>query len=196
MVKGMPETRVETDKDGKFSIEASAGQQLNIVSVDKGMTTVKAEGKSLVKVVLNYAGQSIDVGAGRTFTRSESTAAVSTIYNEDFNNRSAKNVSNSLLGQGMGMMVLQNSGNYADVEPTFYVRGLQSLSSSSPLILVDGLERDMSLLSPEEVESVSVLKDAAAVALYGYKGINGAILITTKRGKYNSKEVYYYPYMG
>ena len=67
MVKGMPETRVETDKDGKFSIEASAGQQLNIVSVDKGMTTVKAEGKSLVKVVLNYAGQSIDVGAGRTF---------------------------------------------------------------------------------------------------------------------------------
>ena len=131
MVKGMPETRVETDKDGKFSIEASAGQQLNIVSVDKGMTTVKAEGKSLVKVVLNYA----------------------------------------------------------DVEPTFYVRGLQSLSSSSPLILVDGLERDMSLLSSEEVESVSVLKDAAAVALYGYKGINGAILITTKRGKYNSKEI-------
>lgn len=56
MVKGMPETRVETDKDGKFSIEASAGQQLNIVSVDKGTTTVKADGKSLVKVVLNYAG--------------------------------------------------------------------------------------------------------------------------------------------
>lgn len=189
MVKGMPETRVETDKDGKFSIEASAGQQLNIVSVDKGMTTVKAEGKSLIKVVLNYEGQSIDVGAGRTFTRAESTAAVSTIYNEEFDKRSAKNVSNSLLGQGMGMMVLQNSGNYADVEPTFYVRGLQSLSSSSPLILVDGLERDMSLLSPEEVESVSVLKDAAAVALYGYKGINGAILITTKRGKYNSKEI-------
>ena len=189
MVKGMPETRVETDKDGKFSIEASAGQQLNIVSVDKGTTTVKADGKSLVKVVLNYAGQSVDVGAGRVFTRAESTAAVSTIYNEDFDKRSAKNMSNSLLGQGMGMMVLQNSGNYADVEPTFYIRGLQSLSSSNPLILVDGLERDMSLLSPEEVESVSVLKDAAAVALYGYKGINGAILITTKRGKYNSKEI-------
>ena len=78
---------------------------------------------------------------------------------------------------------------YASVEPTFYVRGLQSLSSSSPLVLVDGLERDMSLVTPEEVESVSVLKDAAAVALYGYKGVNGAILITTKRGKYNTREV-------
>lgn len=63
----------------EISIEASAGQQLNIVSVDKGTTTVKADGKSLVKVVLNYAGQSVDVGAGRVFTRAESTAAVSTI---------------------------------------------------------------------------------------------------------------------
>ena len=61
--------------------------------------------------------------------------------------------------------------------------------SSTPLVLVDGLERDMSLVSPEEVESVSILKDAAAVALYGYKGVNGAILITTKRGKYKTKEI-------
>lgn len=94
-----------------------------------------------------------------------------------------------MLGQGLGLVSLQNGGNYASYEPTFFVRGLQSLSSSSPLILVDGLERDMNLVSPEEVESVSILKDAAAVALYGYKGTNGAILITTKRGKYNTKEV-------
>ena len=87
------------------------------------------------------------------------------------------------------MTALQNAGNFSSTEPTFYVRGLQSLSSSSPLVLVDGLERDMSLVSPEEVESVSILKDAAAVALYGYKGINGAVLVTTKRGKYNSREI-------
>ena len=59
---------------------------------------------------------------------------------------------------------------------SFYIRGLQSLSSSSPLILVDGLERDMSVITPEEVESVSILKDAAAVALYGYKGINLSLI--------------------
>lgn len=137
----------------------------------------------------NYATQTIDVGANRTFSRHESTAAVSTVYNEEFNKRGAKNVSNSLFGQGLGLTTLQNAGNYASVEPTFYVRGLQSLSGSSPLVLVDGLERDMSLVTPEEVESVSILKDAAAVALYGYKGVNGAILITTKRGKYNTKEI-------
>lgn len=145
-------------------------------------------GHSVMKTTRDYAGQTVDVGTDRTFTRRESTASVFTIYNEEFDKRSAKNISNSLIGQG-GMTILQNSGNYADAEPTFFVRGLQSLSSSTPLVLVDGLERDMTLVSPEEVESVSVLKDAAAVALYGYKGINGAILITTKRGKYNSKEI-------
>jgi TonB-linked SusC/RagA family outer membrane protein len=134
-------------------------------------------------------GQGVDVGATRTFSRRESTAAVSTVYNDEFNKRGAKDISNSLFGQGAGLVTLQNAGNYAAVEPTFYVRGLQSLSSSSPLILVDGLERDMNLVSPEEVESVSILKDAAAVALYGYKGVNGAILITTKRGAYNTKKV-------
>ena len=142
-----------------------------------------------IKDSVKYAVETIDVGANRTFTRAESAASVSTVYNEQFDKRASKNISNSLYGHGLGLIALQNSGNYSDYEPTFYVRGLQSLSSSSPLILVDGLERDMSLVSPEEVESVSVLKDAAAVALYGYKAINGAILITTKRGKYNTREV-------
>lgn len=138
---------------------------------------------------VGYTTETIDVGANRTFTRAESTASVSKVYNEALNKRASKNISNSLFGQGLGLTALQNAGNYANYEPTFYVRGLQSLSSSTPLILVDGLERDMDLVSPEEVESVSILKDAAALALYGYKGINGAVLITTKRGKYNSREV-------
>lgn len=154
-----------------------------------GISGYAQEPDSIASVVTDYAAQTIDVGANRTFTRAESAASVSTVYNKDFNKRASKDISNSLFGQGLGLTTLQNAGNYSDYEPTFYVRGLQSLSSSSPLILVDGLERDMSLVSPEEVESVSILKDAAAVALYGYKAINGAILITTKRGKYNSKEV-------
>lgn len=189
LVAGEPESRVETDKDGKFEIFAGNNQTLEVVTADKGSTTVKAEADKTMTVVMDYASQTIDVGANRTFTRQESTASVSTVYNEEFNKRGAKNISHSLYGHGLGLMTLQNSGTYTEVEPTFYIRGLQSLSSSSPLVLVDGLERDMSLVSPEEVESVSVLKDAAAVALYGYKGVNGAILITTKRGKYNTKEI-------
>ena len=140
-------------------------------------------------VAEKFAGQMIDVGADRTFSREEATAAVSVITSETADKRSSRNIGNSILGQGLGLVSLQNSGSYSAADPTFYVRGLQSLSSSTPLILVDGIERDIDNVTPGEVESVQILKDAAAVALYGYKGANGAILITTKRGKYNSKEV-------
>lgn len=88
------------------------------------------------------------------------------------------------------MISLQSSGRYADVNPTFYIRGLQTLNGkNSPLVMIDGIQRDIVSIAPEEVESVIVLKDAAAVALYGYKGINGAINIVTKRGKYNTRSV-------
>ena len=136
-----------------------------------------------------YEDQSIDVGANKTFKISESTAAVSVIGSNSTDKRSARNIGNSIIGQGLGLISLQNSGNYAAANPTFYVRGLQSLSGSTPLILVDGIERDINNITPEEVDNVQILKDAAAVALYGYKGANGAILVTTKRGKYNSKSI-------
>lgn len=134
-----------------------------------------------------YAQQKVDVGANATFSREQSTAAISVISSESTNKRSAKNIGNSILGQGSGLVSLMGSGNYAGINPTFYVRGLQSLSGSKPLILVDGIERDIQYISAEEVDNVQILKDAAATALYGYKGANGAILITTKRGKKNTK---------
>lgn len=136
-----------------------------------------------------YAAQSIDVGANVSFSREQSTSAVSVITSESTNKRSAKNIGNSILGQGSGLISLQNSGNYAGINPTFYIRGMQSLDGNTPLFVVDGIERDIQYISAEEVESVSVLKDAAATALYGYKGANGVVLITTKRGKFNSKEI-------
>ena len=138
---------------------------------------------------ISFVDQVIEVGANKDFTRAQSTAAVSVITNKDVNKRSAKNIGNSILGQGNGLVSLQGTGTYFEQNPTFYIRGLQSLSTSSPLVLVDGVERDLSVVSAEEVDHVSILKDAAAVALYGDKGANGAILITTKRGQYNSKNI-------
>ncbi len=138
---------------------------------------------------IDFVDQTIEIGANKDFTRAQSTAAVSVITNRDVNKRSAKNIGNSILGQGNGLVSLQGSGTYFEQNPTFYVRGLQSLSTSTPLILVDGVERDITFVSPEEVDHVSILKDAAAVALYGYKGANGAILITTKRGEYKSQNI-------
>lgn len=136
-----------------------------------------------------FADQVIEVGANKDFTRAQSTAAVSVITNRDVNKRSAKDIGNSILGQGNGLVSLQGTGTYFEQNPTFYIRGLQSLSTSAPLILVDGVERDLTFINAEEVDHVSILKDAAAVALYGYKGANGAILITTKRGEYNSQNI-------
>lgn len=137
-----------------------------------------------------FVGQTIDVGAERLLTREESTGSVSVISSETTDRRSAKNIGNSIIGQGNGLISLQSGGRYADANPTFYIRGLQTLNGkNSPLVMIDGIQRDIVSITPEEVESVIVLKDAAAVALYGYKGINGAINIVTKRGKYNTRSV-------
>ncbi len=136
-----------------------------------------------------YSKEVIQIGYQKAQRLEESTSSVSMVYNENFNKRSAKNIANSLFGYGTGLTTLQGAGRYSDDEPTFYVRGLQSLSTNKPLVLVDGIERDISDVTPEEVESVAILKDAAAVALYGYKGINGVVNITTKRGLYNTREI-------
>lgn len=125
---------------------------------------------------------------GMTLTMEESTAAISVITAEQFGHRTAKNIGNSVIGQGLGLISLQGAGRFSEMNPTFYVRGLQTLNgNSTPLILVDGIERDIRNISAEEVEHVSILKDAAATALYGYKGINGAILITTRRGRQDTR---------
>lgn len=136
-----------------------------------------------------FLDEAIEIGANKNFTRQQSTASVSIIGNQSTDKRSSKNIGNSIIGEGKGLIGLDGAGIYYAANPTFYVRGLQSLSTSSPLILVDGIERDISLVSPDEVDHVTILKDAAAVALYGYKGANGAIQIVTKRGKYNSSDV-------
>ena len=134
-----------------------------------------------------YKDQTVDIGANRLFTREQSTAAVSVITNKDVNKRGARNIGNNILGQGSGLVSLDGSGLFHAQDPTFYIRGLQTSSGSTPLILVDGVERAIENVVAEDVESVQILKDAAATAIYGYKGANGVILVTTKHGQYNTK---------
>ncbi len=119
----------------------------------------------------------------------EGTAAVSTVSGDMLSKRTSRDITQSLMGYLPGLTTIQKSGLYVNSTNSFYVRGIHSSSGSNPLILVDGIERDASYVTPEEVENVSILKDAAAVALYGYKGANGVISITTKRGRYNANEI-------
>lgn len=116
----------------------------------------------------------------------ESTASVSVISNKDFSHRSSQNIGMSIVGQGLGIFSKEQQ---AKTSASFTIRGLQSLSGSGVLFLVDGVQRGISEISPEEVESVTILKDAAALAIYGREAANGAILVKTKRGEYNSRHV-------
>ena len=179
-----------TDKNGAFEIGASANDQLVIDAPDQSKKTVALNGSKEIKVVMDYASRPVELGFGIKQNVGESTVSVASASNDEFNKRSSKNIGNSLLsGSVLGLTALQGTGDYASYEPSFYVRGLQSLNGSSPLILVDGIERNITYLSPEEVENVYVLKDAAATALYGYKGANGVVNIVTKRGKYKTNEI-------
>lgn len=161
-----------------------------VLSLFAGLCLPMTAQESNEEQIDKFVGQTINVGAERLLTREETTGSVSVISSETTDRRSAKNIGNSIIGQGNGLISLQSGGRYADVNPTFYIRGLQTLNGkNSPLVMIDGIQRDIVSIAPEEVESVIVLKDAAAVALYGYKGINGAINIVTKRGKYNTRSV-------
>ena len=96
--------------------------------------------------------QPADIGGDKVFTLGETTGAVSVIGSDQINRRTAKNIGNDILGQGNGLQSLQGAGIYAVQNPTFYVRGLQTLNDNNePLFIVDGIERDINSISPEEV---------------------------------------------
>lgn len=184
-----PLIKAATDKEGMFEISASANDELQIQTSDNGAKTISLTTNEPITIRMDFASEAVDLGFGIQQTVAESTSAISRSTKEQVNKRSSFSISNSLFGNALGLTSLQNSGSVWDNDPSFYIRGLQTLSNNGILVLVDGLERDIKYIVPEEVESVSVLRDAAAVALYGYKGVNGVLSITTTRGKYMSKEI-------
>lgn len=131
----------------------------------------------------------IEYGRGISYDIKESTTATAVASEEDLSHRKSINNSNLLYGLIPGLQVLQSSGNAWDDAAALRVRGWGTSSSTSPLILVDGLERSLDQLSADEIESVSVLKDAASTALYGLRGANGVILVKTKRGTAGKPEI-------
>lgn len=131
----------------------------------------------------------IEYGRGIIVNPQESTAAVSSADEKALSHKKSINASNMLFGLIPGLQVLQNAGNAWNDNATLYVRGLGTLNSQNPLILVDGFERDINQLTSDEIESVSVLKDAVGAALYGMKGGNGVILIKTRRGAEGAPQV-------
>ena len=131
----------------------------------------------------------IDYGRNITHDAREVTGAVFTATSDKLSHKNSINATNQLFGMLPGLQVLQNAGAVWEDGATLYVRGMGTLNSKSPLILVDGFERSLKELSSEEIESVSVLKDAVATSLYGIRGANGVILVKTKRGSLTSPQI-------
>ncbi|WP_294626985.1 SusC/RagA family TonB-linked outer membrane protein [uncultured Bacteroides sp.] len=131
----------------------------------------------------------VEYGRGLSFGLKESTTATATAGEEELSHKKSINNSNMLYGLIPGLQVLQNAGNAWDDAATLRVRGYGTSSSTTPLVLVDGFERSLDQISADEIESVTVLKDAASTALYGIKGANGVILVKTKRGKEGKPEI-------
>lgn len=129
------------------------------------------------------ADSKVELGMIPSLQNEKSTFSVSKISSDEIMQSSARTIRNALFGKGLGLTSMQGTGAPWEEMASFNIRGLQSLSGSSVLILVDGFERSINDLTTEEVEAVYILKDAAAVALYGYKGVNGVISVVTKRGK-------------
>ncbi|HYX05812.1 MAG TPA: SusC/RagA family TonB-linked outer membrane protein, partial [Bacteroidales bacterium] len=113
------------------------------------------------------------------------SSAISTIDGDELNKSSVTNFASTLYGKLPGLFLSQGGGEPGHDSPTLRIRG----ANAAPLVIIDGFERDMTYITPEEIQSVSVLKDASALALYGMKGANGAILITTKRGMNKKGEI-------
>lgn len=194
-VEENPLVRVATDKNGRFEIVAVKGNRLKVQTGDDAMKVVKVGSSPELTVVMDYSSEKVNYGFGLQQTNAESTGAVSTVYAENIEKSSAFSIGNSLYGNALGLTTLQNTGVVWEQMPSMYIRGLKTLNGNNGILLVvDGIERDnnwqaLKYITPEEVESVSVLRDAAALAFYGYRGVNGVVNIVTKRGKYNTREI-------
>ena len=181
-------TGVAADMDGKFSLTVPGETAVLEVSALGYMTEEVRVGKQRnFTVVLRDDSQSIEatvVVAYGTQTKATVTGALTTIDSKVLVKAPVADVTNVLAGQMPGVSTVQESGQPGEDYARIYIRGVSSLSddASSPLILVDGVERPMNTVDPNEIESLSILKDAASTAVFGVRGANGVIIITTKRG--------------
>lgn len=184
-VVGNPAILDITDENGVFSIEAQIEDYLEIVYADgKGKRIWITD--EVMDITLGDSDLLVS-NRGVNRTLENQTQAISSIGDEYFQKNSSYKFSNSLYGMIPGLMVKQNTGWIANAE--LMVRGGGSLTGRSPLIVVDGIPRELNFINLDEVESVSVLKDGAATALWGTRGANGVVTVTTKRGQYQKRDI-------
>lgn len=175
---------VSTDLDGNFQIAAQPGAVLAVSSLGYKSTEITVGRAAFVTITLEPENEMLDelivVGYGTT-KKTNLTGAVSVIKADELKDRSALDVGHMLQGSVPGLNVTSASGRPGQAA-SLNIRGWNSINGGSPLVLIDGVEGDIQYLNPADVDNISVIKDAAAAAIYGAKGSAGVILVTTKNG--------------
>ena len=180
-------TGTSTDDHGKYSLAVPEDGVLVFSSIGYVTKRIPVNSMSIIDAVLDHDSEYLDetiVVAYGTSTKSSFTGSASMIGPEAIESRISTNVTSALAGTSPGVQVISSSGDPASGGATIRIRGIGSMSASnSPLYIVDGMPYDgvISDINPNDVESMSVLKDASASAIYGARGANGVVLITTKR---------------
>ncbi len=193
-VKNNPGVGVVTDIDGKFSITLEGNNtvlEFSFLGMERQSIDVK--GRSDIRVVMKEDTKIFDeviiVGYGQQ--RKASVVGAITQTTGEVLERAAgiTNIAGALTGTLPGVTTISSSGMPGEEEPMVLIRSASSWNNREPLVLVDGIERPMSSVDISSVQNISVLKDASATAVYGVKGANGVILITTKRGREGSAKI-------
>ena len=177
-------TGTVTDADGSFAITVNPDAVLEVSCLGYQSQQVPVQGRQQIMVVLeednNMLEDAVVVGYGTT-KKANLTGAVSVVKADDLKDRSALDVGHMLQGTVPGLNVTSASGRPGQAA-SINIRGRNSINGGNPLVLVDGVEGDLQYLNPADVESISVIKDAAAAAIYGARGSAGVILVSTKNG--------------
>lgn len=182
--------QVRTDREGTFSIKVVKSSKLIINK--KGYLTVEhvINENNIISLRQEGRDQMVDVAYGQR-SKNELTHAISSMDADDLALSASPNVLRSIPGFMSGLTILRNNGDIPGyASSTMYVRGRGTFGGAfAPLVLVDNVERDISELDPEEIESITVMKDAAATVLYGMEGANGVINVITKRGNIGKPQI-------
>lgn len=191
MVKGTSNGTI-TDINGNFELDVlqyPAEIKVTYIGYDELELTITEQDRMPLSIVLTQAQQYLEeivvVGMNNRQTRRSITGAVSTIQTKELIQSPVANISNALAGKLPGLITVQSSGEPGSDAANLYVRGLGTYGSSAPLVVIDGLPRnkvDLDMLDPNEIESITILKDASSSSLYGIQGANGVVVVTTRRG--------------
>lgn len=185
MIKGTT-TGTVTDMDGQYEIYVDSKNAIIEISYLGYQTeTIKINGRKNINVVLHEDSKALDevVVVGYGTQKKESVVVSSSSVKVSNLVVPTRSLNNSLAGQVAGLIAVQRSGEPGYDNAEFWIRGVSTFAGgTSPLVLVDGVPRSMSDIEPDEIETFTVLKDAAATAVYGAEGANGVVLVTTKRG--------------